>query len=319
MLKSSSSSSWFSSLLLVLVLALLLLRVIELHLALQFPAFFCGLASVTFSYLSTFALVRRHSISSHRDYFGIAFGFCAGLWMVYQPANIQFAGLMSLVWFYTYFLSQRSWNFKNFVSLLFLVSHYFALPLVLGVHALEFFSEVRSGEKKAARRRLLWSVGMVLFAVGVHYRSFPDFSLSGGVQGSFQGGLKVWLESMEYLALPYTAFLFIADLFFAAIKRREARLWHLIWVSMIILPVFYISFPIRAFLPNLGLGLVLLQLGFVSAVEALVQLPVQRWISAGVVGVAVFFTISFSSLTNFSMHVFSDAGAVIHAARVFRP
>ena len=307
-----------SGFLLVSILALLLLRVLELHLGLQLPALICGLASVAFSFLSTFALVRNHTSSLHRDYFGIAFGFCAGLWMVYQPADIQFAGLMSLVWFNTIFLSKRSWNFKSFVSLLFLVSHLFALPLVLGTHALEFFSEVRSGKTKDAQKRFLWTASMFTFAMAAHFRNFPELSLLGGVQGGLRSGLKVWLESMEYLTLPYTAFLFIADLFFAAIKKRDPQLWTLIGISMIVLPVFYISFPIRAFLPNLGLGLVLLQLGFVSAVEALVQLPVQRWVSAGVVGVAVFFTVSFSSLTNFSTHILADAQSVIHAAMVFR-
>ena len=126
---------------------------------------------------------------------------------------------------------------------------------------------------------------------------------------------------MEFLALPYTAFLFIADLFFAAIKKREPRLWHLIWVSMLILPVFYAfstflwngHFSGGEFTPNIGLGLVLLQLGFISAIEALERLPLQQWgnlIEGGVVGVAVFFTISFTSLTDFSVNVFRDAKAL---------
>ena len=120
--------------------------ILALKLGLKFPALACSLASVAFCYLTTFYIVRGRSNSVHREYFGAAFGFCAGLWMVYQPTDIRYAaegpvgvlvGLMSLVWFYTYFLSGSSWVFKSFVSLLFINTHFLALHLVLGAHGLE--------------------------------------------------------------------------------------------------------------------------------------------------------------------------------------
>lgn len=262
--------------------------------------------SVVYSLLAVGAawLLSAMSLGSAKlPKWGVLLGaFLSALWIVNHPNHIEYSSnarhytfvhLVSLVWFWQAFFGQRrmKWLFWA-ISLLFINTHFFAIPLVLAAYGHRAFLQYRSTRLMAAIREALSGAAAVLVGLILNYPIVPYLFLfnngenSLGFVPAISNGLSIWWRYLSFLSFPLSETLFspyfgpeaYSTLTILSASLSLLTIGALCWLirgefavklaayTFLLMPVVFIvlgnnserAFVERYFSPFLGLGLVLL-------------------------------------------------------------